>query len=179
MQSCCGCWQLFARIFGNSFNGSGTYKSTPLNASEQNFLFSFPSLNITKSWRLWRNCGFSWWLCASPAKSTSAAAPQQITTTIFTILVLLHIYFHFPFLTLGKLLLIAYEDLDLRDQWVLFKSKEGLSGGNQSSQLSKTSKKRISFSFSSVPPLKAKWTDSVTGICPPRPKNNYRSLQAH
>ena len=119
MQSCCGCWQLFARIFGNGFNGSGTYKSTPLNASEQNLLFSFPSLNITKSWRLWRNCGFSWWLCASRAKSTSAAAPQQITTTIFTILVLLHIYLHFPFVAFNKFLLTGCDDFDLRGLWPL------------------------------------------------------------
>ena len=77
MQSCCECWQLFARIFGNGFNGSGTYKSKPLNASGQNSLFSFPSTKYHQVLETLEKLRIFWWLCASRAKSTSGARPPS------------------------------------------------------------------------------------------------------
>ena len=90
MQSCCGCWQLFARIFGNGFNGSGTYKSTPLNASEQNFPFSFPSTKYHQVLETLEKLRIFWKLRQPSQIHIWCRPPQQITTTIFTILVLLH-----------------------------------------------------------------------------------------
>ena len=70
------CWKLFVRICGNRFNGNGTYKSTPLNITQQDFLFSFPSTKYHQVVETLEKLRIFWWLCASPAKSTSGAAPS-------------------------------------------------------------------------------------------------------